>query len=51
MPLDQLIETVFKKKNVVKSIYDHHCKHAKFINQWNEKNNARFILLAQAKPC
>ena len=50
MPLDQLIETVFKKKNVVKSIYDHHCKHAKFINQWNEKNNARLTLLAQPKP-
>jgi len=49
MPLDQLIETVFKQKNVVKSIYDHHCKHAKFINQWNEKNNARLSLLAQPK--
>ena len=49
MPLDQLIETVFKKKNVVKSIYDHHCKHAKFINQWNEKNNARLTLFSQPK--
>ena len=32
-PLDQLLETVFSKSDIIKSIYDAHCHHCKVMKQ------------------
>ena len=39
--MDQLFETVFKKKNCVKKIYEHHLKHFKLMKQWKEMNTSK----------
>ncbi len=43
IPLDQLIETVFKKKDIVKKIYMSHCQHLKIMNQWKVINQNHVV--------
>lgn len=44
IPLDQLLETVFKKKNMIKNIYDYHIKHLKVIKDWKSRNQKKLIV-------
>jgi DNA polymerase elongation subunit (family B) len=43
IPVDQLLETVFKRKNMVKEIYDHHVKHLKLMKEWKSLNSKKLL--------
>lgn len=39
--MDQLFETVFKRKNQIKKLYEHHLKHFKVMKQWKDMNKTK----------